>query len=84
MTIIPPDYLDMELHDIIEGLMDGSERPFFVRRSQCRGIPWEVCYHGEKGVVSPVVVELFSDWSDAKDRAAKLISEMIELIVKLT
>lgn len=70
---IPPDFVGRSFEDVIESLMyDDHEAPYWVRRNGGKKEPWEVCYHGEKGVVSPVSVGKFYDWSDAKACAVRL------------
>lgn len=78
--VIPPDYEGMSFEEVVAGIMYDNEKPFWTRRNKSEREPWQVCYHGEKGVVSPVVVRSFYDYSDATDFSIKLTADMLRAI----
>jgi hypothetical protein len=77
-TAMPPDFADKSLVEAIEAIMS-NDRPYFTRRNKGH-YSWEVCYQGEKDVVSPVVAQQFHDYGDAKQFEIECIADVIRQI----
>jgi hypothetical protein len=76
----PPDVAGRSLEDVVVSLLYDHDAPYWVRRNKSEKEPWEVCYHGEKGVFGPVPVARFYDQADAKAHAVKLTADLLRRI----
>ena len=79
-TTTPPDFAGRSLEDVVASLLYDHDAPYWVRRNKAEKEPWEVCYHGEKGVFSPMPAARFYDQADAKTHAVKLTADLLRRI----
>jgi hypothetical protein len=80
MKHMPPDFAGWSLEEVVASLLYDRDAPYWVRLNKGEREPWEVCYHGEGDVVSPVLVAHFYDQADAKGHAVRLTSDLIRRI----
>ena len=75
---IPPDYRGLVFEQALLKVLERTEiAPYWTRRNKAQKKEYEVCYHAEKDVCSPVVVARFYELRHATNHANKLIADML-------